>query len=284
MWIFSTREIAIIFYAILFIVYILLHKKTRIAFGNVINAACKVKLIIPFFFVLIYSSIFVYLCTKFTFWKWQYFKDIVIWTFFVGVPICFNAASHQLENNYFKNIVIDNLKFTALVQFFSGTFTFNIVIELLLQPILVFFVLLQFAAKDKDIPVKKFADGIVGFTVLLILFFTIKSAINAVGTIELIDICISFTLPIILSILYLPISYLFAVFAKYEILFLRMSFKEPQNRIIKLKHRIKVVMACKLSYGKIRRFLYSYVPQMYTTMDNSNFDEIINTFKTDKTS
>ena len=75
---------------------------------------------------------------------------------------------------------------------------------------------------------------------------------------------------------------MFAIFAKYEILFLRMSFKEPQNRIIKLKHRIKVVMACKLSYGKIRRFLCSYVPQMYTTMDNSNFDEIINTFKTDK--
>ncbi len=279
--VFSTREIAIFIYAIVLLVYVLIHKKGRAAIGAVIKAACHIKLIIPFIIVLLFAATIVWGCTYLPFWDWIYIKDIVLWTVFAGVPVCFNATSRQIDDHYFRNIVVDNLKFAALVEFITGTFTFHIVVEIILQPILVLFVVLQVTAERKEHSVKKFVDRIVGVTGLLIIALTIKSAIEAFNDIKIIDITVSFVLPIVLSVLYLPVAYFFAVYAKYELLFLRMSFKEPKSRRIKVKHRLKTILACRLSYKRLQIFLYEYMPRMYTSMDNLEFDQLLNDFKTD---
>ncbi len=280
MSIFSTRELAISIYAIVLLVYLLWHKNGRDAFLSVIHAACKIKLIVPFFIVLMYAGLFVFVCNKYvSFWDWIYLKDIIVWVLFAGIPICFNAVDSKLEAHYFKNIIVDNLKFAALVEFFTGTFTFHIAIELLLQPILFIFLLLQVTSKNESTKVKKFIDGIVTAIGFIIIILTVRSAIHSIGNIEFIDIAVSFILPIVLSLLYLPIAYFFAVYSKYEILFLRMSFKEPQEKNIKFEHRLKVFWVCKLSYAKVCKFLNHYVKRMYVNMENTEFENILNEFK-----
>ncbi len=279
---FSTREIAIFIYAVILIIYILAKNKGKKILMPVMKAACHIKLIIPFIVVLMFATAFVWICTYLKFWDWVYLKDIVFWTLFAGVPICFNAASRKIDEHYFRNIIIDNLKFAALVEFITGTFTFHIVIELILQPLLVFFIMLQYVAKEKSTSVKKFVDGIVGVTGILIIVFTINSAINAIDTIHFVDIIVGLLLPIAMSVLYLPLAYFFAVYSKYEILFLRMSFKEPEDKKIRRKHRIEVLKTCKLSYAKICRFLNEYVQKMYVTMPEADFCEIIDDFRKTK--
>lgn len=281
MGIFSTREIAIIIWAIILLLYVSLRKKGRAAILPVIKAACQMKLIIPFIFVLLYAAAFVWLCTYLPLWDWLYLKDIIFWTLFVGVPVCFNATSRELEEHYFRDIVIDNLKFTALAEFFTGTFTFNIVVELILQPTLVFLVALQAVAKNKAEKVVKLIDGIMGITGLIIILFTIKNAYAAIGHIVFIDIIVSFIVPILLSILYLPVAYCFAVYSKYELLFLRMRSKEPKDKKTRIVHRIKVLQLCKLSYKKVCKFLYGnqYLGRMYINMSNDEFNSLIDTFR-----
>ena len=176
--------------------------------------------------------------------------------------------------------MIDNFKFTALVEFITGTFTFPLAVELILQPILLFFTLLQLMdGKDEYRSIKKLIDAIVAIVGFSVLAFTVKAAIDAIGNTQFIDIAIGFILPIVLSVLYLPIAYCFAVYSKYEILFLRMSFKEPQSKKVKLMHRIKVIRLCGLSYKRICKFLHEYIPKMYIKMSNSEFDSVINDFK-----
>ncbi len=279
MWVFTTREIAIIFYAIILLMYILFRKKGTEIIVPIIKAACHIKLVVPFLVVLAFSSLFVWLCTSLPFWDWVYVKDIIFWTLFAGVPVCFNATSRTLEDKYFKNILTDNLKFTALAEFFTGTFTFNILIELILQPILVVFVVLQATAENKEKKIKKVVDGIVATTGFIILALTIKSFVDSLGQIELLDISVSFLLPIVLSVIYLPLASGFSVYAKYELLFLRMGFKEPNDPLKRFKHRLKIVSLCKLSYKKVRRFLYEYLPKMYVEMDDNEFDVLIKDFK-----
>lgn len=50
---------------------------------------------------------------------------------FVGIPTCFHSVGDKLEAHYFRNILIDNFKFTALVEFITGTFTFPFAVELM---------------------------------------------------------------------------------------------------------------------------------------------------------
>lgn len=280
MSIFSTRELAISIYALFLLIYLLCRKKGRDAFLPVIKAAFKIKLVVPFLIVLMYAGLFVFVCDKYvSIWDWVYLKDIIIWILFAGVPICFNAVSSKLEEHYFKNIIVDNLKFAALVEFFTGTFTFHIVIELLLQPVLFIFLLLQVTTKNESTKVKTFIDKIVTVIGFVIIILTVRSAILSIGDMEFVDIAVSFMLPIVLSFLYLPIAYCFAVYSKYEILFLRMSFKEPQEKNIKFEHRLKAFWICKLSYAKVCKFLNHYVKRMYVNMENSEFENILNEFK-----
>lgn len=279
MGIFTTREIAFFIYVVILIIYLLLHKKFKSIVMPVIKAALHIKLVIPFLIVLTFAALFVYVCTYLPFWDWIYIKDIVLWVFFAGVPICFNATSRNLENNYFKNILIDNLKFTALTEFITGTFTFHIIAELILQPVLFIFVILQATAKQKTDSVKKIIDGLIGITGIIIIFLTIKSAIDSFDDIQYIDILVGLLLPIVLSVFYLPMAYFFAVYAKYDVLFFRMSFRENKNKKQKIIHRCKVICACKLSYKKICKFLNEYSQKMYVNMNENDFDVMINDFR-----
>ena len=66
MWIFTTREIAVFIYAIILLVCVLVRKKGKAILLPVIKAACHIKLIVPFLFVLSFAAIFVLLCTYLT--------------------------------------------------------------------------------------------------------------------------------------------------------------------------------------------------------------------------
>ena len=50
MWIFTTREVSVIIYSIVFLIYVLI-KKGKSVFLPVIKAACHIKLIVPFIFI-----------------------------------------------------------------------------------------------------------------------------------------------------------------------------------------------------------------------------------------
>jgi hypothetical protein len=279
MGIFTTREIAIFIYGILLLAYVLVRKKGKDILLPIIKAACHIKLIIPFCVVLLFAAGFVWVCTYLPFWDWIYVKDIVFWVLFAGVPVCFNATNRQLEEHYFRNILIDNLKFTALVEFVTGTFTFPIIGELMLQPILVFFVILESSLVKKTETTKKVVDGLIGIAGLIIIGLTIKSMVASIGEIYFVDILVGLVLPIVLSIIYLPVAYFFALYAKYELLFLRMGFKETDDKKLKISHRIKVLHLCNLSYKKVCKFLYEYLPKMYVRMSAAEFENILDEFR-----
>lgn len=279
MGIFTTREIAIFIYGILLLMYILVRNKGKDILLPVIKAACHKKLVVPFCLLLLLAAGFVWVCTSSSIWDWLYVKDIILWTLFVGVPVCFNATSRQLEEHYFKNIIIDNLKFTALVEFITGTFTFSFIGEMILQPILVILMIMQSSLVKKTEATKKIVDGIVGIAGLIIIGLTIKSIIDSIGEVYFVDILVSLALPIILSIIYLPVAYLFALYAKYEILFMRMGFKEPDDKKLKRKHRLQVFLCCKFSYKKVCKFLNEYVQKMYVRMSTTEFETIIDEFR-----
>ena len=50
MWIFTTREVSVIIYSIVFLIYVLI-KKGKSVFLPVIKVACHIKLIVPFIFI-----------------------------------------------------------------------------------------------------------------------------------------------------------------------------------------------------------------------------------------
>ena len=199
-----------------------------------------------------------------------------MWVLFAGVPLCFNAVNTK-EEQYFRNIVIDNLKFTALVEFIFGTFTLSFIAELIAQPVvLLLFLLRSIAEKDeKNKVVKDFLDAIIAIGGILLIYFTIKEDIISYIYLNVIDLFVSFSIPIVFSVFYLPIAYLFAVYAKYQVLFIRMTFKSPKSKKLKRKHGWKVFVAFGLSYKQVCRFEREYVKRLYISLPESEFIKLI---------
>lgn len=278
--IFSTREIAFVFYLLLIIIFVFVKDSIRPSVISVIKLALSKKLIIPFIGMCLYCILLVHFSTFLPFWNWIYIKDVIIWFLFAGVSFCYNAINSNLEDNYFRNIIFDNLGLSVLIGFFISTFTFNIFVELILQPVIVFFILIQAMSETKEEykQVKELLDWIIGILGLIILLFTIKEAIVTYSEHSIIDTIVSFFIPIVFSLLYIPIAYLFALYSKYEIVFMRMSFMEPKDKKIKRQHRYAVLRLCKFSYKKICMFERNCIKNMYITMSQNEFNNIINTF------
>lgn len=278
---FSTREIATAFYLLIIFAGMLNKQKMRKSFKKLIQVACTKKLVIPFLLFIAYAIGITFSLSKLPLWKNIYIKDIIIWTLFSGIPVCYKAISKGEEEYYFRDIFLDNIKGTALIEFFIGTFTFNIVIELIMQPVMFFWCMMQVVAglKEEMKAVKKLADVIMCIIGILVIFFTLKAAMGSYKDINATDTMVSFCIPIVFSILYIPCAYIFALIAKYEVLFMRMSFKEPQDKKIRFKHRWLVFKVCGFSLEKVCYFQKECVKHMYILMKQEEFEQTINALK-----
>ena len=281
MSILSTREWATLIWGCVFMLYVLCHKETRKSFWNVIVIFFDKKLRILWEIILLYvltiTMVFCYL----PIWENIYIKDIIIWFLFSGLIYCMNAVSSEADETYIKKILKDNLKFTMILEFFMSTFTFNIWIELAIIPVITIITVMNVIAERKEEykSVHKLLDSILAIAGFWIFYETIKIGINEYKQLNIINTLVSFMIPIVYLILIIPLEYILELYSKYEVLFLRMTFKEEKDKRIRLHHRIAILRECNFSVRKILLFQREYMIQMYALMKEDEFNQLMQKFR-----
>ena len=259
--IFSTREVASAIYLILFLAFVLIRAKDITLLTNLIKASLKKIFIIPILCLLVYAGLIVYGLQFIPLWDWILVKDVIIWVLFVATPVCFKAAVNRKKNQYpFKRMVIDNFVWSALLEFFIGAFTFTFVAEMFVVPTFSLIVLLQNHDRENEKyrGAHKLIDGISVITGFLLLVFTIDKAINVIAQDGIVDVLISFCIPIIFSVAFLPVVYFLALKGLYHDLFVLIRIRNKENeKMLSLKKK-KVFKACGLSYRKVQDFRKAY--------------------------
>ena len=273
---FSTREVATVIYLILFLAFVLIKSKNITLLTNLIKSAFKKIFIVPILCLLAYAGLIVYGLQFIPLWNWILIKDIIIWVLFVATPICFKAAVNRKKNQYpFKRMVIDNFIWSAILEFFIGTFTFSFIAEMIIVPAFSLLVLLQNHDRKNEQykSVNQFLDGVSVVTGLVLLGFTIDKAINVIAKDGIVDVLVSFCIPIIFSVAFLPVVYFLAVKALYHDLFVLIRIRNKESdKILALKKR-KVFWACGLSYNKIQEFRKVYTTQYIGKICFGNDDD-----------
>ena len=281
MSILSTREWATLIWGCIFVLYLLCHKEIRKSFWNVIVAFFDKKLRILWEIILLYVLTITMVFSYLPIWENIYIKDIIIWFLFSGLIYCMNAVSSEADETYIKKILKDNLKFTMILEFFMSTFTFNIWIELAIIPIITIITVMNAIAEGKEEykSVHKLLDSVLVIAGFWLLYETIRAGINEYKQLNVINTLVSFMIPIVYLILIIPLEYLLELYSKYEVLFLRMTFKEEKDKKIRLHHRIAVLRVCNFSVHKILLFQRKYLIQMYTSMKEDEFNQLIQKFR-----
>ena len=281
MSILSTREWATLIWGCIFMLYVLCHREIRKSLWNVIVIFFDKKLRILWEIILLYvltiTMVFCYL----PIWENIYIKDIIIWFLFSGLIYCMNAVSSEADETYIKKILKDNLKFTMILEFFMSTFTFNIWIELAIIPVITIITVMNVIAERKEEykNVHKLLDSILAIAGFWIFYETIKIGINEYKQLNIINTLVSFIIPIAYLILIIPLEYALELYSKYEVLFLRMTFKEEKDKRIRLHHRTAIFRECNFSVRKILLFQREYMIQMYALMKEDEFNQLMQKFR-----
>ena len=281
MSILSTREWTTLIWGCIFMLYVLCHREIRKSLWNVIVIFFDKKLRILWEIILLYvltiTMVFCYL----PIWENIYIKDIIIWFLFSGLIYCMNAVSSEADETYIKKILKDNLKFTMILEFFMSTFTFNIWIELAIIPVITIITVMNVIAERKEEykNVHKLLDSVLAIAGFWIFYETIKIGINEYKQLNIINTLVSFIIPIAYLILIIPLEYALELYSKYELLFLRMTFKEEKDKKTKIRHRVAVICSCRISVRRVLLFQREYMGRMYVKMKDNEFEKLIREFR-----
>lgn len=281
MKILTTREWATLIWGLLFLIYMMVHKNIRKSFWNVIVIFCGPKLRILWGIIMLYVFGITMIFYQLPIWDNIYIKDIVIWFLTSGLIYCMNAVSSEADEKYIQKVLKDNLKLTLILEFFISTFTFDIWIELAIIPIITIISVMDIIAEKKEEykNVHKLIDIILALAGFWILYETVKIGINEYRELNVINTLVSFMIPIVYLVLIIPLEYLLELYSKYELLFLRMSYKEENNKKIRIKHRIAVLWSCRISVRRVLLFQREYMFKMYVKMQDTEFKKLIQEFR-----
>ena len=279
--IFSTRELATAFWiGVILIavgVTIVTNKKIRQGFIGVLKCFFNRKLRKLWEIYFLYIGIITLMFSRLPIWKNTYLKDIILWTLFSGLTICMNAVAGEADEKYISRVLKDNIRFTVVTEFLLSTFTFSLWVELIIIPIMTAITLLDVvvAQKSETVAVHKLLQSVIAFIGLCLVFQTVKVGIREYRELNMVDTLVSFFIPMVYLLFVTPLEYVFELYSKYEMLFIRMYFNEPRDKKVKRKRHLKVIKACGLSVRKIILFQKQCIPRMYVSMSDSEFEALI---------
>lgn len=277
----TSREWASIIWSIILLFYMITKKEIRSSLYNLIEIFFDSKLRVLWIVYISYIIGITLLFSLLPLWKNAFIKDIILWSMFSGLIYLINAISREADENYIKKIVKDNFKIFIVFEFIMSTFTFNIFVELLIIPITTIIFSINFISEryleyQNLYKLTNYLLAIIGF---IFIYKTIEVGISEYQQLNILDALISFLIPIIYLILTLPLIYIISLYSKYELLFLRMSFKEGEDKRINKRRRFDVLKICNISVRKVIIFTYEFLPRMYKKITDEEFDNLLKEFK-----
>ena len=119
---------------------------------------------------------------------------------------------------------------------------------------------------------------------IILLGFTIDKAVKVIAQDGIVDVLVSFSIPIIFSVAFLPVVYFLAVKGQYHDLFVLVRIRNIDGeKMLSLKKR-KIFMACGLSYKKLLNFRKAYTTEYIGKVcfgnDDDTFLSFVESFKT----
>lgn len=251
--IFNNREIASAIWLLLFGMWAITNSGVRASFRDVIRSFLKWQIIIPLVAMGVYVVVVVGCLCTIGFWDVSAMKDTVFWTLGFASIMLFRANEVDKRYGFFRNAILDNLKLIAVLEFILNTYTFSLWIELLLVPSVTLIIMLKAVSEFKVKlesrykAVDSFLGSVLALIGIVLISTTIHSAINDLGGFMTIHNLRDFLLPAVLSGLYLPFIYAWALYLAYEVLFVRIDiFNSDRNLALYLKKVVLLTFHVKL--------------------------------------
>lgn len=260
---FSNRELALFIWLGVFLLFIFLNSNTRTSFFGVVKAICNWKLLLSLLLLISYTLFIYHLFFGNILTLNENLKEYVYWLFVNGLSMWATANKINHDEEYFIKILVGMFKADVWLIFVINLYSFSLFTELILLPIIFLLAgVLAYAetqAKYKD--AQKVAQNLLALITLILIIFSLLDLLENFKSFQANEQVIIFLIPIIFTLLTIPLVYCFSYLMMFEILFMHLKrFKVNQTlfSIIELIIHSKL----KLKYiNYLNKYLFNHAVQ-----------------------
>lgn len=253
----SNREIAIAVWLILAFAYYSSKGDVRLGFLRVISAFLQPIILIGVGLMIIYTLGIVVVLSIFNFWDVTHLKGTIIWFCFTATVLVLNYLTTESSENAFANAIKNNVKLTIAIAFIITTYTFSLVVELVMIPLGTLIVSLDaFSLTRKEYSdVAKLTTSLVTVIGFAYLFSAMYGAATDYEKFLSIVTLKNFLLAPVLSVSFLPFIYVSMLVNIYFRIFRRLKSGREKERSLNQYAKRKIILHCRLSVTRTNGFL-----------------------------
>lgn len=270
----NNREIATAIWLIIFLLWALSISGVRRAIPDLLRAFFNAKIFVPFVAMLLYIFAMIITLKRIGFWDISAIKDTILWITGTAFTVFFNLNKAIEDDRFFKNFVIDNIKLIVLLEFVVNFYSFSLVAELLIIPIvsLIAIMIAVTETKPKYQQLKTPLGYVLGIFGLCIIAFTVHELIMDFWNFTTLKNLRDFVLPPLFSMIFLPFAYLMTLLMQYDSFFTRIDIANKKSDIAKYAKR-KVVLVCHFNLSRLNQ-----VSKIARFPKVSSKDDVLNWF------
>lgn len=252
--IFNNRELAIIIFVIVALIWFFRNKDSRMAFRGVVKAFVAHQILVSLFLMIIYIEGILIGFSKLGLWDFSLLKDTVFWTFGVAFIMLMNIQKIEKDEGFIRKSIVDNIKLVVILQFITNMYVFGFITEIILLPIILFLSMVTAYAEldEKNKQVVKITNTILSIYGLSVIIFSIIKLTQDFDSFATIQNLKSFLLTPIFTILYIPFIYFIGVFMVYQFFYVRIKLNLRNDKKLSRIMRFRIFMKCRLSLRKIK--------------------------------
>jgi hypothetical protein len=238
--IFSTRELSLLLWIGVILIAMLLVKSIRKSIFAIFRLFFS-KQILPVVIALtIYTLLSVLFLKQVSLWDKSLIKGTVFW--FIGFAmVTFFTINKAKDTSFFKTILKECFKWTIFIEFFVNLYTFSLITEIIMLPIIVLFGVTQAVAQTdkKNETASKLLTNLLAIIGTFYIGYALYKTVTAFKDIWTLQNLQTFLLPLLLTVLLLPYFYLVALYLHYQELFITVDFMTNDNS---LKAKLKRII------------------------------------------
>jgi hypothetical protein len=260
--IFSNREIALLSW--LFIgLFAVLFTKARKSLVAVVKMLFKKTFIVIYLLISLYIFAIILVLKNLGVWDISNLKDILFWLFSIGLILVFKINDAK-DSSYFRKIFLAALKWTILLELIVNLYSFSLLFELLMLPVLVIMGAMQAFAEldEKNKIVSNFLQKIFAIAGLVIFSYALYKTFQNFAQVLNFPNLISFLLPSTITILFIPFLYLLALYSTYESYFVRLDFMTIKKEQVKRAKKL-ILRIARLNLNKLIRITQRFEKRVF---------------------
>jgi len=284
--IFNNREIATAIWLLVIFILMLVIREVRKSLSDLVKAFFKMEILLLVFLMVTYNIGILIILNLLDLWNISLLKDFVIWFCFTAFLMIYNAITSTKNENLLRKLIIDNIKIVIIFEFFVNTYTFSLVGELVLIPIVTIIVISEVIAKtDKKYnSVVKLMRGLQIIIGTGILIYAVSKAISDYKNFGSLETLRNFLLAPMLTISLLPFIYFAVLFSTYELLLIQLNLGFEKSKALKCYAKRKTIRYFQLNLSKLKKALNVNTFNLMHIRNKKDVDEMIKSYKSEESS